>query len=315
MTSWRSPRPRRAKNGLLRLDVERRYLCLVLCLFLAGRLLYWMLGVRFDASPLGLYIQYIDLELLRTRLLESVFYLREQPPLFNLFLGAVLKAFPHHRDAVFQAVYVAGGVAFSVILFSLLVRLRVSPRWTAVVTVIFTNSPTLLLHENWLFYTYPIAIGLCASALFLHRYLEARGTSDIIAFSFALATIVLTRGIFHLLWMLLVIAGLLWLEKGSRRQIAMAAALPCLLATAQVVKNYVVFHSLSPGPYFQQHNLWTMSIEALPDDVRQRLVEEGGIPPSDFAWHLPRPRETGAVPGRKGTRGLEDRGPERAHIT
>ena len=48
-------------------------------------------GVRFDAHALGIYYQFIDPPLLESRLLESLFYSHGQPPLFNLFLGLVLK--------------------------------------------------------------------------------------------------------------------------------------------------------------------------------------------------------------------------------
>ena len=59
--------------------------------FAAAHLIYYALGVRFDNTSLAWYWQYLDPELLKSRLLESVFYMHSQPPLFNLFLGAVLK--------------------------------------------------------------------------------------------------------------------------------------------------------------------------------------------------------------------------------
>ena len=77
--------------------------------------------------PLTFYIQFLDPELLRHDLLRSLFYLRDQPPLFNAFLGVVLKLFPLHYAQAFEAIYVAGGIAFGVILYELMVRMRVAP--------------------------------------------------------------------------------------------------------------------------------------------------------------------------------------------
>ena len=54
-----------------------------------------------DPDPLTWYWQYIEPALLKERLLESLFYLHSQPPLFNLLLGLTFKAFRtlRHRAA------------------------------------------------------------------------------------------------------------------------------------------------------------------------------------------------------------------------
>jgi hypothetical protein len=58
--------------------------------FGASRAAAYAAGVRFDSSPLAFCWQLVDPDLLRTRLLESLFYLHGQPPLFNLYLGVLL---------------------------------------------------------------------------------------------------------------------------------------------------------------------------------------------------------------------------------
>ena len=63
----------------------------VLAITAAGRLVYYLSGVRFDASTLDGYMQFIDTELLVTRLLESLWYYHANPPILNLFTGTVLK--------------------------------------------------------------------------------------------------------------------------------------------------------------------------------------------------------------------------------
>ncbi|MBM0103449.1 hypothetical protein JM946_01785 [Steroidobacter sp. S1-65] len=49
-------------------------LWMIAALFASSRLLYAWLGVEFDASTLPRYMQFIDVELLKTRLLESIWY-------------------------------------------------------------------------------------------------------------------------------------------------------------------------------------------------------------------------------------------------
>ena len=57
-------------NGLSRKDI-----LVVLAITAVARLAYYVSGVHFDVSTLESYMQFIDTELLVTRLLESLFVL------------------------------------------------------------------------------------------------------------------------------------------------------------------------------------------------------------------------------------------------
>lgn len=65
----------------------------VVGVFVASRLIAHAAGLRFDAATLGGYFQYLDPQLLlRTDLVDAVWHLHVQPPLYNLLLGVALKA-------------------------------------------------------------------------------------------------------------------------------------------------------------------------------------------------------------------------------
>jgi hypothetical protein len=66
----------------------------IMAAFALSRVAAHAAGIRFDATPLTWYWQYIDPVLLQERLLESLYYSHTQPPLFNLLLGINLKLFP-----------------------------------------------------------------------------------------------------------------------------------------------------------------------------------------------------------------------------
>ena len=70
--------------------------------FLASRIAAYAAGIRLAPDPLTWYWQYIEPALLKERLLESLFYLHSQPPLFNLFIGLALKAFPASYGTALQ---------------------------------------------------------------------------------------------------------------------------------------------------------------------------------------------------------------------
>ena len=179
-------------------DTNRRYLLALIACWIISRLIYLLyFGLRIDIGPLSSYLQYIDPALLRTSLLQSTFYLREQPPGFNLFLGIVLKIFGDHAVSAFQACYLGCGIGLAVVLFLLLRRLGALPPIAFFVAALFCLSPITILYENWLFYTYPLTFLLSLSALFLLRYRESARTLDAAVFFWILAAIVMSRGIFH----------------------------------------------------------------------------------------------------------------------
>ena len=60
-------------------------------MFTLSRIGYYLAGVRFDARPIWHYFQYIDPELLKHRLVESMYYLHVQPPGWNSYIGVALK--------------------------------------------------------------------------------------------------------------------------------------------------------------------------------------------------------------------------------
>lgn len=74
---------------------RHKWLLAVIAAFLLSRLGSYLAGVRFDMTPLEEFWQYLDVNLLRSRLLESLWYLHSQPPLYNLYLGLVLKLTPN----------------------------------------------------------------------------------------------------------------------------------------------------------------------------------------------------------------------------
>jgi len=255
-----------------------RWLLVVLGTTVLSRIAYWTaLGVRFDADTLPWYIQYIDPPLLRTRLVESLLYLHDQPPLFNLFLGVVLKAFPERYAAAFAVLYLGCGLLLACGLFLLLVRLGTSAPLAAALTLAFSIHPGTVLYENWLFYTYPVACMLCLAALFLHRWVEGRKLADGVLLGLLLALVVLTRGTFHPVWLLAIVVGLWLLLPESRRQLAYVGLIPLLLVALVYAKNYVLFDKAVSGKFILSSTLTTLTVDRLPAAERERLVRAGEL--------------------------------------
>lgn len=91
---------------------NKKYRIIILMIFVyaISRLFFALLGVYFNTDPLTKFWQNLDVLMLQQNLLESVYYQHSQPPLFNLFLGIVVKLFPKNYSMVFSLIYHAIGV-------------------------------------------------------------------------------------------------------------------------------------------------------------------------------------------------------------
>jgi hypothetical protein len=273
--------------------------------FIASRLIYYALGVRFNASSLGFYLQYIDPELLRTAFWQSLYYLKEQPPGYNFLLGAVLRLFPGHTDAAFHALHLILGFAMECALFSVLVRVGLRPALALFASVVFAVNPLTVLYENWLFYSYVITAVFVLAAWTLHRYASHGRLADGFGFFLSLFSLGMIRTIYHPVWFVLTALLLIGALPHSRLRTAKAAALPALLFAALYLKHFAVFGGFVIGSeVFQSSNLVLMAASGAPKDAIAKLEALGRVSPilsiqvyesapQAYASFIPEPPKTG----------------------
>ncbi len=244
----------------------------VLAIFVASRVVFRWMGVRFDADPVSWFWQIIEPDLLQTRLLESVFFHHAQPPAFNLLLGAAMKVAPGHWQELLAWLWMGMGALLAWSLLHLVRGLGV-PSWpAAVATTVFMLSPPVVLYENWLFYTYPEAILLTASGLLALRFAKERRARQAWALFSVMALLALTRSAFHLAWYV-GLAGFVLVATGTWRTRAIfAAAGSLVLVLAVYVKNAVVFGAFASSTWFGM-NLGQIALRPLPQAERTALVE------------------------------------------
>jgi hypothetical protein len=255
-------------------NVRRWLLGLTGC-FLLVHALYFFVGVRFNDRTLIEVMHFIDPVLLKTRLLESVWYLHIQPPLFNLFVGFVLKVTPE-SPWLFYTIYVACGLCLYLNTFVLQAKLGVGPRLAAVLSTMFMASPSFILWEQFLMYTMPVAALLSIAALCLVCYLEKRRWLPLAGFFLAIFLLCGMRSMFHIGYYILLFGVLFALGKGYRRQIVTVAIVPFIVLFGFYFKNYVLFGEFNVCS-FTEKNLWIMTAGNMPWDEKNKLVEEGKI--------------------------------------
>lgn len=251
---------------------QRWYLAAVILIFCVSRIAFHWAGVRFDATPLSNYWQYVDPNLLRHDLLRSLYYLHSQPPLYNLFLGIVLKLSPGGwTDAAFASAYSLIGLLIGLCLYRLLARLGVGPLTSLLTTTLFLVMPASILYENYLFYTYPSALLLIASILAFARMVDAFSFIRGLAFFSVLAALIYTRSLFQVEWFAVLLIFSVWVLPGHRRGVLLAAALPLLIVLALYAKNAVLFGQPATSSWLGI-SLAKVSTMQLPQAEREHMV-------------------------------------------
>ncbi len=257
--------------------------------FILSRLFYHAAGIRFDAWENSHPMQFLFPELLKNDLLSSLWHLHSQPPLFNLFLGIVYKLFPGNETPVFSLVYLIGGAVLSVCLYLLMKRLGISTKTSAAVTIVFIISPPVILFENILLYTHPVAVMLVLSAYLLHRFMNKGHWMHGAAFFTIIATVVLTRSLFHMVWYLAAFALVLAGGRNRLRSVLIMGLIPFVAVAGVYLKNHVLFGSFSTSSWLGA-SFAKVTTSMLPEEERLRLVEEGRIselaliPPIQGLW-------------------------------
>ncbi|MFN8412129.1 MAG: hypothetical protein U0Z26_07060 [Anaerolineales bacterium] len=256
----------------------------VIIVFILSRFAYYQQGIRFQGETYKGYWQFIEETLLKTDLTRNVFYLHSQPPLFNLFTGIILQLFPTSNEVAFKVIYYFAGLILAVSIYFLGNALGFRSTTSAILSSIFIISPSSILYENWLSYAYPLATMLTLSGVFLYRYVKAKKTSDGIYFFLLLATISLTWGLFHLIWVLAFAIIFLIIFKFNFKTIAISIFIPILLTVSWYTKNLVLYGEFTASSWAGM-NLANITTFRLSQKERKQLQKEGIL--SNFATIIP----------------------------
>ncbi len=265
-------------NDLTRADLPWRLAQQVAVVFAVSRLLAWSLGVRFDAAPLGYYVQYADPVLLQHDLWRTLAVLHSQPPLFNLFLGVVLQVAGPAAPVVFWACFLLCGLLLTETIALALAALGLDRRRVLLLTALWCAYPSAIVYEHWLFYTLPVTAAL--TGLVWSLYLLARDgrRRHAVAVGLLLVVVPLTRSLFHLAWLLGVAGLACWQLPDRRRRLVPAVAVAVLVVGGWYAKNLVWFGTFGASSWapFSLAKLTTTQLEPA---VRAAAQQTGELSP------------------------------------
>jgi hypothetical protein len=186
--------------------------------------------------------QAAPLDLLRERLLETVFYFHAQPPLYNIVGGLLAKLFyPHHLEALYTLNIVMG--ALMVLMAGLILRDLVPWRPLRLLVLFFVAlHPSLFIYGAYILYDQMTAFLVLTCIFCVWLYTRQPCIRWLVAFTLALNLLILTRSLFHPVMLVVALPVLgLWVRPGQRRRAVAGSALVSSITVLFLVKNLVVF--------------------------------------------------------------------------
>jgi hypothetical protein len=275
--SPRTSRPNRRGSGRWLFD---RASGIALAVFAVSRVAALVAGVRFDTEWVSTSWQIADTELLRNRLVETVWYGHSQPPVLNTAIGLVLKYSPLSLTGTFFVIYTGLGVVLTVALVDILRRLGTNRVTQVVVTSFVIVSPPVLLYGHWLSYEFPTAVGLVLIIDLLAAYVGRPRASTLAGLMGVTAACILTRSLLHPVLFLVVLALALVARRpdSTRRAVILAVVLPGLVLSVFVVRNLVLWGQPSLSSWSGM-NLAHAVLPGTSIDHRADLVTQGRLSP------------------------------------
>ena len=229
----------------LRWEESKSVVLLTIC-FIISRVIFRLAGVVFYGEFVRRLWQSIDIELLKTSLLESLYYSHAQPPLFNLLTGIILKIFPDHYSLAFHVLFLMIGWFNVLLLYLTLRKFKIPVLISLLSAFVFMILPSVVLYENLYSYTYLNVFLLTVSIYLLLCFVERQKMSLWLLFCFALCALVLVRSFYHVAW-LIVIEGIVLVfiqkSKWSFHKLIVVSIIPILLVFGWMIKNFLLFES------------------------------------------------------------------------
>lgn len=267
-------------------------------LMVAG--LHFFIALYYRQAGLDIYFmpwdelwQTIPTDLLRDDFLRSVWYFHAQPPVFNAFVGLLIKFFyPNQLDLLYVVNIICGSLLAGMIFWILWVITKKSMLALACGFVLALN-PSLFLFEAYPLYTLLTAFLIVLSVFCLAVYAENGRLWLLPTLILVLNILILTRSLYHLIILVFAVPFVLWLAEKNWRRIFIAVVLISTLSVGWYSKNLIQFGFFG-GSSWMGMGLWNAVSPRYNAEEMRLMIEQGILqdtavysdpfdPPSHFA--------------------------------
>ena len=233
--------------------MKDRYIPLILLTFILSRIIFYSIGI--EIPKIGEGMHFIDFELLKSNLMESLYYLHAQPPLYNFLLGIVLKFFPNDISLIFYFLYKVMSLTIYILMYKIFKNYKFPSLFAFVFSTIFILFPEAILYENIFLIDWLIAGLLVISVYFFQKYQTTFELKYALYFIILLTAISLTRSIFHFLFIAGSIVILILVKKQNWKRILLYTLIPIILVLGLYTKNYMLFNTFGASSWLGS-NMW-----------------------------------------------------------
>ncbi len=245
-------------------------------------------GIFFNAAP-DIY-QRLDAGALRDAPFESLFYSHSQPPLYNGLYALSLELPQSAGPILLQCLSILATFAMMAVVYIFLRDFRFRPWLAGLAIALFSLLAAGLGYEHVFFYAQIEAVFVLCATLFAADYMREGRTESFCALAFCLAILGLTRSVFHLGWILLLLVLLIALRSrrhGPDRKAFLLTLLTVVAVGSVYAKNLIVFSTFSSSSWLGA-SLAEMSLPretdrdhfpAIVDDFKRR-IDAGEFSPS-----------------------------------
>lgn len=262
-----------------RRNSRRMDIIIILLAFVVSRVLFYVAGVRYVSFESDDLYQYIDPILLKDHLLESIWFQHSQPPLLNVGIGLAMKIFGNGAHTALMLLWIFMGAAISILIYRFGMRLTGSRFWSLAGALFFIVDPSSILFENWLFYSYPVAILTILWVLLVSRMVDAPSWKNAWLLGSVALALAWLRSPFHITVIAVLLAASATVVSGTaRRRIAVVSIIVIAAISSLYIKNYVLFGQFSASSWLGM-NLARITVMKVDSLSRLSMVEDGRLSP------------------------------------
>jgi len=197
--------------------------------------------LKFDSSILGGY-QFLDPAWLKKLHIIYIFkYLHMQPPLFNIFTSISFKMF-HDTNKFWQLIFFILGLINSILLYICGISLNINRILLIIFIFLFwIFNPSVILYENWYFYTYPAAFLFTSYITYFTLGIKKNHTLCFFLSFLSLSILIYTRAIFQIILFPLIWILIFLYARHNFKKILLTSLIPFLLSFTLYLKNFLIF--------------------------------------------------------------------------
>ncbi|MFH1927524.1 MAG: hypothetical protein ABIK79_05045 [Chloroflexota bacterium] len=242
-----------------------------------------IIGLNIEADPArntwDWYWQTLPIEALRFNLLESIWNLHSQPPLYNLYGAFFARIFyPNHLQAMHYSNIILGSL-LSGMMYGIVLQFTQNRRLSFLTALALALNPALFLYEAYPLYTLLAAFLLVLTLFCLALFSLGKRCRYLYAFVLGLNLLIMTRSLDHVVILLVGIPIACVLAGWNWRKVLVGSIIISSLSVGWYGKNYVKFGFFG-GSSWSGLGLWKAVVLNYPEAEIEALVEEGVVEPA-----------------------------------